>query len=87
MSAIVHDAVGLLSPDARAAYDRGDLADIVYADDTLLAGASSKFLHEFLRAVAAAGLALWRVRLFGQRRSWRPAAAPGQRCCPGSGLA
>ena len=43
MSAVMHDAVGLLSADARAAYD------------TLLIGASSKFLHEFLRAVAAAG--------------------------------
>ena len=55
MSAVMHDAVGLLTPDARAAYGRGALADIVYADDTLLVGASSKFLHEFLRAVAAAG--------------------------------
>jgi len=55
MSAVMHDAVGLLSTQARAAYDRGDLADIVYADDTLLVGASSEFLEEFLRAVAAAG--------------------------------
>jgi hypothetical protein len=55
MSAVMHDAVKLLSPPAREAYEKGALADIVYADDTLLIGASAKHVQEFLRAVAAAG--------------------------------
>ncbi len=55
MSALMYDAHGMLSADARAAYDRGDLADIAYADDTLLLGVSSQHLSEYLSAVAAAG--------------------------------
>lgn len=45
----------MLSASAPKAYKEGDLADIVYADDTLLLGSSAKHLEEFLRAVAAAG--------------------------------
>ena len=55
MSVLMHDAVQLLGPSARAAYDRGDLADLAYADDTLLLGVSSAHLTEFLDAVATSG--------------------------------
>ena len=55
MTAVMHDAVSSLPQDARAAYDRGELADVVYADDTLLLGANVKYVEVFLRAVAAAG--------------------------------
>jgi len=55
MSALMHDAVESLSPDAKAAYLRGDLADVAYADDTLLLGISSTHLTEFLAAVATSG--------------------------------
>ena len=44
-----------VTPESRQAYDKGDLADLVYADDTLLIGASSKHLHAFLVAVEKAG--------------------------------
>lgn len=47
----------MLSPAARLAYEQGDLADVVYADDTLLIGACAQHVEEFLRAVAAAGRA------------------------------
>jgi hypothetical protein len=57
MSAVMHDAVQMLSPSTKAAYDNGTLADIVYADDTLLLGASAKHVEEFLRAVSGAGRA------------------------------
>ena len=57
MSAIMLDAVRMLSPPAREAYKRGELADIVYADDTLLLGACANHVEEFLRAVAFAGRA------------------------------
>ena len=55
MSVIMHDAVGMLSPPAREAYRKGALADIVYADDTLLLSVSPKFLQEYLSCVTAAG--------------------------------
>ena len=55
MSVLMADAVALLSPAARAAYARGHLADLAYADDTLLLGVSSDMVSEFLNAVAAAG--------------------------------
>ena len=51
----MHDAVQSLSPAARAAYDRGDLADLAFADDTLLMGVCSVHLTEFLDAVAISG--------------------------------
>ena len=59
MSIMMWDAVSLLSPAARAAHDCHELADLAYADDTLLMGASSNFVQEFLAAVAEAG------RLYG----------------------
>jgi len=55
MTVLMHDAVELLSPAARAAYEQGDLADLAYADDTLLLGMSSAHLAEYLQAVATAG--------------------------------
>ena len=55
MSALMHDAVSLLSPSAAQAYSQGNLADLAYADDTLLIGASSEHVQEFLSAVAQAG--------------------------------
>ena len=55
MTVLMDDAVGMLSPSARSAYERRDLAHITFADDTLLLGVSSTHLTEFLGAVAAAG--------------------------------
>jgi len=52
MSVIMHDAVAKLSPAATAAYNRGDLADLAFADDTLVLGASSEHITEFLAAIA-----------------------------------
>ena len=45
----------MLSDEAANAYAAGDLADIVYADDTLLIGVNTKFLAQFVAAVASAG--------------------------------
>jgi hypothetical protein len=55
MSVLLEDAVSMLSPGARQAYDRGDLSDVVYADDTLLISVSDAHLAEYLRVVASAG--------------------------------
>ena len=48
MTVLTHDAITMFG--ARDAYDRGDLADLVYADDTLLMGATTSHLPEFLQA-------------------------------------
>jgi len=55
MSVLMHDAVDLLGPSARSAYLRGELADLAFADDTMLMGVSSEHLSEYLDAVACAG--------------------------------
>ena len=55
MTVLMRDAASSLSAPSRAAYDRGDLADIVYADDTLLLATSDHCLQEFLATVADAG--------------------------------
>ena len=55
MSIIMSDAVASLSPATRRAYDVDDLADLAFADDTLLIGISSAHVSEFLQAVRAAG--------------------------------
>ena len=56
MTVLMHDAVDMLPSQARSAYDRGDLADIRFADDTLLLGESPEFLEEFLRGVSRVGM-------------------------------
>ena len=48
-------ANSLLSRDAAIAYKRGDLADLTFADDTLLLAVFCKHLSEYLNAVAMAG--------------------------------
>ena len=55
MTMLMHDAVELLSPAAKESYNKGDLANIVYADDTLLLGVSAPFVSEFINAVETAG--------------------------------
>ena len=56
MSVLLHDAVSSLSDEAKAAYKKGHLADLVYADDTLLMGVSAEFLEEYLAAVSKVGM-------------------------------
>jgi len=55
MSVLLQDAVDILNATASAQYSKGDLADVLYADDTLLLGISDEHLEEFLRAVYEAG--------------------------------
>ena len=55
MTVVLHDAVSLLSPAAKRAYDDAALADLIYADDTLLIGVSAAHVNEYLRHVAAVG--------------------------------
>jgi len=55
MTVLMADAVKMLPPSARSAYDSGDLSDLVYADDTLLLGVSTEHIESFLQAVEVAG--------------------------------
>ena len=55
MTEMMKDAVSLLSPPAKASYDQGELADLAFADDTLLLGTSTAHVSEFLAAVERAG--------------------------------
>ena len=64
MTVLMHDAVSNLDAFPLAAYHRGDLADIVYADDTLLLASSDGHLQEFLSQIAEAG------QLYGMELHW-----------------
>ena len=55
MSIVLQDAVDILNTAASAQYSKGDLADVLYADDTLLIGVSDEHLEDFVRAVYQAG--------------------------------
>ena len=55
MSVLLRDAVDILNEAASSQYATGDLADVLYADDTLLLGIRDEHLEEFLRAVYEAG--------------------------------
>ena len=76
MSVLMHDAVNLLHGAARAAFDRGDLADIVYADDTMLLGVSDDHLTEYMQAVALAG------KQYGMEFHWGKFQLLGVQCEP-----
>ena len=55
MSVLLQDAVDILNAATSAEYAKGDLADVLYADDTLLLGVKEQHLEEFLRAIHEAG--------------------------------
>ena len=76
MTVIMNDAVDLLSPAARRSYDQGDLADLVYADDTLLFGGVDARVNECLHAVASVG------RLCGMELHWGKFQVLGVQCQP-----
>ena len=46
MSVVMQDAICMLSLAARSSYTKGDLADLIYADDTLRMGVSPIYLTE-----------------------------------------
>ena len=52
MTVMMHDAVNLLSGATKEAYVKGELADLAFADDTLLLGVSAQHVEEFLRAIS-----------------------------------
>ena len=55
MSVMLTDAVSMLGEAAKTAYEKGDLADLLYADDTLLMGIGAGHLQEFLEAIVTTG--------------------------------
>lgn len=55
MTVLMHDAVAGLGPEAREAYEAGNLSDVQFADDTLILGVKGAHLQEFTSAVVAVG--------------------------------
>ena len=54
MSILLHDTVGLLGASAAHEYSTSSLADLVYADDTLIIGMSQSHFEEYLNVVFVA---------------------------------
>ena len=57
MTVIIQDAVDTLSSEDRQKYQSGNLATLLYADDTLLVGESGPILQRLLDAIATTGAA------------------------------
>jgi hypothetical protein len=57
MSVLMRDAADSLPPEDQESLRRGTLAELLYADDTLLLSVSGKSLERFLVAVSTAGAA------------------------------
>ena len=55
MTVMMQDAVEKLPPEDREALRQGSLAELLYADDTLLMSVSAHALERFLAAVSSAG--------------------------------
>ena len=55
MTVFMEDAKASLGPDDCERLTRGVLADLLYADDTLLLSVTAASLERFLAAVAGAG--------------------------------
>ena len=55
MTTLMEDAVNLLSPSALQAMRAGDLADLLYADDTLVFGVQARHVEEFAAAIENMG--------------------------------
>jgi len=55
MTMLMHDAVGMLSPEATDAYRNGLLFDTLYADDTILLGSIACHVQEYALAIQRAG--------------------------------
>ena len=55
MTVMMHDAVEKLPPEDRELLRKGSLAELLYADDTLLLSVSAVALERFLAAVSSAG--------------------------------
>ena len=55
MTVLMRDAQGMLSASSQHALGKGLLADILYADDTLIFGLSASCVEEYARAVEKSG--------------------------------
>ena len=67
MSVLMHDALRLLGDSASAQHAAGDLAEVLYADDTLLIGIAERYLEEYLNAVQRANAMGWSYILESSR--------------------
>ena len=76
MTVLLDDAVKALSHDAREEYNKGELADVVFADDTLLMGVSDVHVSSYLHAVAESG------KRYGMELHWGKFQVLPLQCSP-----
>ena len=55
MTVLMHDAVGQLDSEALSSHQRGDLSDVLFADDTLVLGVSAKHVTQLTTAIERCG--------------------------------
>ena len=55
MTVLMRDATCQLDPDALAAYQAGELSDVVFTDDTLIMGVNAPFVEQFIAAIERTG--------------------------------
>ena len=84
MTLLMHDAKQLLSTSARNAMSRGDLSDILYADDTLLMGSVAAHVEEYALAVERAGAMYGMSLHWGKTQALRVGDADVMRKADGS---
>ena len=83
MSVLMHDAADMLPPEDKELLREGSLAELLYADDTLLLSVSALSLERFLNIVSTAG-AMYGLELHWDKlqllRSGAPLQCIGQTC-------
>ena len=55
MSVLIEDVVNNLGPTDKDLYDREDLSELLYADDTLIIGTNGDSISRYLAAISQAG--------------------------------
>ena len=55
MTILMRDAYSMLSSEAKLAYERGDLGDVLFADDTLIVGSAGLHVEEYMASIQRCG--------------------------------
>ena len=55
MTILMTDAKNSLSPEALEAFGPGNLADVLYADDTLIVGVKGQHVEEYMKTIEQHG--------------------------------
>jgi hypothetical protein len=81
MTVLLEDATATLGTKAQNARKRGDLAEILYADDTLLVGVDPRLVEEYLAAICKEG-SKYGMELHSDKFQLLCVRRACQICCP-----